>query len=251
VSLGRHGKILMQTDFSGSKEHIRQHYPDVEHDFDPVIFGKRSPVLTIGDGTSIGDSFFISCANRIEIGRHVLFSDRVFISDSNHLYDNPDLPIALQANDLGSPIIIEDHCWIGINVVILQGVRIGKHSIVSAASVVTQDVPPFSVVAGNPARVVRSIAPQKGGAATAPAAESRSPSSPATELARSAAAYVSRELGRTVTPDDKLLRSGLLDSLATLRLFTFLEEKHGVRIDEPRFVQEHPETLNDLCRLVR
>jgi acetyltransferase-like isoleucine patch superfamily enzyme/acyl carrier protein len=225
VSLGRHGKILMQTDFSGSRKMIEQHYPGVAHDFDPRVFGPREPVLKIGDGTFIGDFVFISCARSIEIGRHVVFSDRVFLSDSNHHYENPELPILLQANTLGRPIVIEDHAWIGINVVILEGVTIGRHSIVSASSVVTSDVPPFSVVAGNPARVVRFICGKDGGepAASVPqeAAENTT-----TRLLH----WFTHEYRRTVGLDESILRSGLMDSLASLRLLAWIEAEFHVSL---------------------
>jgi acetyltransferase-like isoleucine patch superfamily enzyme len=56
-----------------------------------------------------------------------------------------------------APVVIEDHAWIGLNAVVLKGVRIGRGAVVAAASVVTRDVPPFTLVAGNPARVVRQL----------------------------------------------------------------------------------------------
>jgi acyl-CoA synthetase (AMP-forming)/AMP-acid ligase II/acetyltransferase-like isoleucine patch superfamily enzyme/acyl carrier protein len=225
VSLGRHGKILMQTDFSGSRKMIEQHYQDVAHAFEPRIFGPRDPVLKIGDGTFIGDYVFISCALSIEIGKHVVFSDRVFLSDSNHCFDNPDLPILLQANTLGHPIVIEDHAWIGINVVILEGVTIGRHSIVSASSVVTSDVPPFSVVAGNPARVVRFICGKGEGAGAATPAPSTDEDATARVLR-----WFAHECRRAISPDESILGSGLMDSLASLRLLAWLETEFHVSL---------------------
>ncbi len=160
VSLGRYGKIIMQTDFSALKLYAKQHYPAAKHDFDKKIYGPRSPFLKIGDGTAIGDHFFISCALSVEIGKHVLFSDRVFISDANHLYSNLALPVSLQAISPGKPVIIGDHSFIGINVVVLEGVKIGKHAVIGANTVVTEDVPDFSVFVGNPGRVVKMIRPE-------------------------------------------------------------------------------------------
>jgi len=246
VSFGRYGKILMQTDFSFSEALIKQHYPDVHHEFDAAIFGKRDPVLIIGDGTSIGDSFLISCAQRIEIGKHVLFSDRVFISDSNHLYDNPDLPISLQSNDMGSPIIIEDHCWIGINVVILGGVRIGKHSVISAGSVVAHDVPPYSVVAGNPARVVKMICGSRV-LSSVPTAEMRSRPEESLQLIME---FIRKDLEVLIEPDTRLFTAGALDSLRVLRLFSFLDEQFGVQIDMRILLQKGIDTGAALAALV-
>jgi acetyltransferase-like isoleucine patch superfamily enzyme/acyl carrier protein len=205
---------------------IEQHYPGVPHDFDPRIFGRREPVLKIGDGTCIGDFVFISCALSIEIGKHVVFSDRVFLSDSKHFYDNPELPIVLQANSLGRPIVIEDHAWIGINAVILEGVTIGRHSIVSASSVVTTDVPPFSVVAGNPARVVRFICGKDGGAEPA-AASQKTDEDITARLLR----WLAHECRRTVAPDESIFRSGLMDSLSSLRLLAWLETEFAASLN--------------------
>ncbi len=76
------------------------------------------------------------------------------ISGLNHNYTNPELPVSRQGVSV-KPVVIGDECWIGANVVITSGVTIGKHAVVAAGSVVTKDVPPFSVVAGNPARLVK------------------------------------------------------------------------------------------------
>lgn len=157
TALGRYGQLMMHTDFSKAKDHCRQHYPEVPHDFDPEIYGSRDPYLTIGDGSNIGDYFFISCSRSIEIGRHVVISARVFIGDSHHNMENPDLPICLQSNSLGRRIIIGDHSWIGINCCILEGVRVGRHAVVGANSVVTTNVPDYAVFAGHPARLLRFL----------------------------------------------------------------------------------------------
>ncbi|MBL8642585.1 MAG: AMP-binding protein [Rhodospirillaceae bacterium] len=243
VSFGRYGKLAIIKDFRASKDMIEQHYPGVKYDYDPDIFGVRNPFIKVGDGTSIGDFFFIACANYIEFGKHVLVSDRLFVSDSNHIYDNPDLPIALQSNDMGKPIIIEDHCWIGINVVILQGVRVGKHSVISSGAVITEDVPPYTVVAGNPARVVKKIG---GGEApeAAPAARALSTD----ELGLAVAKYLAAEIGRPVRPDESLFRSGLLDSLKSLRLFVFLEERLHRPVDSQKILGAGVDTINALSK---
>jgi acyl-CoA synthetase (AMP-forming)/AMP-acid ligase II/acetyltransferase-like isoleucine patch superfamily enzyme/acyl carrier protein len=245
VSIGRHAKILMQTDFSGSRAMIEQHYPHVAHDFDPRIFGPRDPVLKIGDGTFIGDFVFISCALSIEIGKHVVFSDRVFLSDSNHCYENADLPILLQANTIGRPIVIEDHAWIGINAVILEGVTVGRHSIVSASAVVTSDVPPFSVVAGNPARVVRFIC-GKGGDAAPATDEQTTDTDAAARLLR----WFAHECRRTVAMDESILRSGLMDSLASLRLLAWVEAEFGISLSVADLLAQKIDSVRGLASLL-
>jgi len=252
VGLGRHGRLQMQTDFSRSVAMIRQHYPDVEMEFDPHVFGPRDPWLKIGDGTSIGDHFIISCANRIEIGTHVLISDRVFIADSNHLYGHPDLPIALQSNSLGKPILIEDHAWIGVNVVIFEGVRIGRHAIVSAGSVVTGDVPPFSVVAGNPARVVKMILDEERPAP--PATPARSEEGGATPsgdgLMMALTVHLEKEIGRPVAAGESLFRASTVDSLGTLRLLLYIEEITGVHVDFSELLADKIDDMEGLVRYV-
>jgi acetyltransferase-like isoleucine patch superfamily enzyme len=154
VSFGRMGKILMQTDFSVLPPLIRQHYPDAVFDIPEELCGERNPRFKIGDGSTIGDNFFISVNLELVLGRHVAIADRCYISDANHLHKNPDIPPSLCPNELGKPIHIDDHCWFGVNTVLINGARIGRHCIVSANSVVSGDMPDFSLAVGNPARVV-------------------------------------------------------------------------------------------------
>lgn len=113
------------------------------------------PVIKIGDGTWIGIRNSFACIDRVEIGRNVLFAGYVHITDHSHGYEDISSPIMSQPLISKGPVIIEDDCWLGFSCEILSGVHIGKHSIVAARSVVTKDVPPYSIVAGNPARVVK------------------------------------------------------------------------------------------------
>ena len=114
--------------------------------------------LRIGEGTVIGAYFVVSCHELVSIGDRVLMSDRVFITDADHEYGDPSKSVVSQGMKT-APTRIGDDCWIGIGVAILKGVSIGDHCVIGANSVVTQDVPPMAVVAGNPARVVRSRTP--------------------------------------------------------------------------------------------
>ena len=124
--------------------------------------------ITIGDHVYLGDSSLISCAERVEIGAYTMLAHGVQVFDSNsHPLDADDR----QRDQLISvgrltgerpmieraPIWIGEHCWIGINSLILKGVRIGPASVIAAGSVVTHDVPPHTLVAGNPARVIRQL----------------------------------------------------------------------------------------------
>jgi acetyltransferase-like isoleucine patch superfamily enzyme len=108
--------------------------------------------VAIGDGVRIGLSNVL--IGPLEIGNNIILAQHVVISGLNHGYEDIHTPIRLQPCSTAK-VIIEDDCWIGANAVITAGVRIGKHSIVAAGSVVTKDVPPNSIVAGNPAKLVK------------------------------------------------------------------------------------------------
>lgn len=114
-----------------------------------------SPKIKVGEKTIIGKYCSIAAIDCVEIGKNVLFAGHVHITDHSHGYEDITTPIAPQKLISKGPVIIEDDCWLGFSCEILSGVHIGKHSIVAARAVVTKDVPPYSIVAGNPARVVK------------------------------------------------------------------------------------------------
>lgn len=116
--------------------------------------GDGEPTLRIGDGTYIGRLAQINAWRDVNIGRNVMIADRVFITDADHKYTDPELPIKDQGDAFFGPVRLEDGCWIGIGAVILPGVTIGRNAVVSANAVVMQDVPPHSVAGGIPARVI-------------------------------------------------------------------------------------------------
>ena len=108
--------------------------------------------VAIGERTRIGLSNTI--IGPVTIGNDVRLAQNVVLSGLNHNYSDIDRPIHEQGVTT-APISIEDETWIGANAVIVAGRTVGKHSIVAAGSVVTRDVPPYSVVAGNPARIIK------------------------------------------------------------------------------------------------
>lgn len=114
-----------------------------------------TPQIVIGDKTWIGKNCSIAAIDRVEVGQNVLFAGHVHITDHSHGYEDITQPIAAQKLISKGPVFIEDNCWLGFSCEILSGVHIGKHSIVAARAVVTKDVPPYSIVAGNPARIVK------------------------------------------------------------------------------------------------
>lgn len=116
---------------------------------------RHEPRLRIGDGTNIGPGIWISCVGEIEIGERNLLGHNILIADSYHEYQDPDAPIIEQPMAWPQPVRIGPGCIVGPHAAILAGVTIGEHSFIAANAVVTRSVPPNSVVAGNPARVIR------------------------------------------------------------------------------------------------
>lgn len=120
-----------------------------------------TPQIVIGDNVNILYDCHIGCVNRIVIGDNVLIASKVLIIDHSHgetTRADMDLPPSMRKVVSKGPIVIEDNVWIGENVAILSNVRIGKNSIIGANSVVTKDIPPYGVVAGNPAKIVKRVA---------------------------------------------------------------------------------------------
>lgn len=118
--------------------------------------GKRSnaPLLSIGDGTSIGHFSHIVAIESVNIGAKVLIADRVYISDNLHSFDDIETAIIDQPVKFRGAVHIGDGAWIGENACII-GARIGRHCVVAANAVVTHDVPDYCVVAGTPARIIK------------------------------------------------------------------------------------------------
>jgi acetyltransferase-like isoleucine patch superfamily enzyme len=120
------------------------------------LYGGEAGVgLKVGNNSSIGPYAYIGCSGYIEIGDNVMMSPRVSIYSENHNFSETTLPM-IEQGVTRSFVKIEDDCWLAANSVILAGVTVGKGSVVAAGSIVTKDVPPYSIVAGNPARIIKS-----------------------------------------------------------------------------------------------
>jgi acetyltransferase-like isoleucine patch superfamily enzyme len=117
--------------------------------------GELGEGLRVGDHSNIGPFCYIGCSGLISIGKNVMISPRVSIYAENHVFDSTEDTIKSQGVKRKT-VVIEDDCWIAANSIILAGVTIGKGSVVAAGSVVSKDVPPYSVVAGVPARIIKS-----------------------------------------------------------------------------------------------
>lgn len=114
----------------------------------------RKPLISIGDGSSIGHFAHIVAIESVKIGAKVLLADRVYISDNLHSFEDVETAIIDQPVKLSRIVDIGDGSWIGENVCII-GARIGRNCIVAANAVVTHDVPDYCVVAGIPARIIK------------------------------------------------------------------------------------------------
>jgi len=117
------------------------------------------PKLVIGDGTAIQFYFHCGAAGRVTIGRNVLVGGRVYITDHDHSYDEPGLSARESPRLKVAPVEIGDGAFLGEGCMILKGVHVGKRAVVAANAVVTRDVPDFTVVAGVPAIIVKSVFP--------------------------------------------------------------------------------------------
>ena len=111
--------------------------------------------LSLGSGY-MNHECVIDCFDSISIGHHVVISERVVFRDSDNHVIKDVKGMELEKPVVTAPIVIGDHVWIGINVIVLKGVTIGEGAIVAAGSVVTKDVPSHCLVAGVPAKVIKT-----------------------------------------------------------------------------------------------
>ena len=132
-----------------------------------LVFEKAAAEIRIGSRTHVGSGTVLGAAQLIEIGDDVLVAFDVLITDHN----SHSLSFAERSNDVREwiagrkdwshvamvPVRIGDKAWIGARTVVLKGVTIGEGAVVGAGSVVTKDVPPWTIVGGNPAKIIRSL----------------------------------------------------------------------------------------------
>ncbi len=122
-----------------------------------IIIGShqgKNGKLNIGSGVYINHYSIIDCHNFISIGNNVAIGPHCYLGDFDHdinVYEN----FSIGGKGITKPIIIQDNVWLGANVTILKGVTIGEGAVIGAGSVVTKDVAPLSIVAGNPARLIK------------------------------------------------------------------------------------------------
>jgi len=120
----------------------------------------RQARIQIGPGTSVGNDFVITANNSIRIGSDCLLSYRVTVMDHSHVTGADIGPVTSGLTE-GKPVSIGDKCFLGCNVVVMPGVTLGANCVVGANSVVTKSFEAGSIIAGAPARLLRTITPIK------------------------------------------------------------------------------------------
>jgi acetyltransferase-like isoleucine patch superfamily enzyme len=120
-----------------------------------IIGALNNTFIHIGQDTFIGPSVSIMGPGDIKIGKHCLIAAHTAMYANNHNFADLTEPIKYQGITCKG-IVIEDDCWLGHGVKVLDGVTIGRGSVIGAGAVVTKDIPPFSVAVGIPARVIKS-----------------------------------------------------------------------------------------------
>jgi putative colanic acid biosynthesis acetyltransferase WcaF len=115
--------------------------------------------LRMGDHASIGEDVDCYSVATVEIGRHALVSQYSFLCTASHDYERPGLP------GFDAPIRIGDHAWVCADVFLAPGITVGEGAVIGARSSVFTDAPPWTVVAGSPARVVKPRVVRNDGAA--------------------------------------------------------------------------------------
>jgi acetyltransferase-like isoleucine patch superfamily enzyme len=121
------------------------------------ITAPGSARIRIGAGTFLNLGVMVAAAELVEIGEHCMFANGCFITDAGHRFDDPVKPVPWQGFMSKGPTRVGDNVWCGAHVVITSGVTVGERCVIGANSVVTHDIPPFSIAAGSPAKVLRTI----------------------------------------------------------------------------------------------
>jgi acetyltransferase-like isoleucine patch superfamily enzyme len=113
--------------------------------------------IRIGAGSFLNMGVMVAAMELVEIGEHCMFANGCFVTDGNHRFDDPDKPVPWQGFSTKGPTRIGANVWCGANVVVTSGVTIGERAVIGANSVVTTDIPAFSIAAGAPARVLKRV----------------------------------------------------------------------------------------------
>ena len=113
--------------------------------------------IRIGGGCFLNLGVMVAALELVEIGDHCMFANGCFVTDGNHRFDDPDKPVPWQGFSTKGPTRVGDNVWCGANVVITSGVTVGERCVIGANSVVTEDLEPFTIAAGAPAKALRKV----------------------------------------------------------------------------------------------
>jgi acetyltransferase-like isoleucine patch superfamily enzyme len=113
--------------------------------------------IRIGAGTFLNVGVMVAAHELVEIGDHCMLANGCLVTDAAHRFDDPDRPVPWQGFTSKGPTRIGDDVWCGANVVVTSGVTIGERCVIGANSVVTRDLPPYSIATGVPAKVRQTV----------------------------------------------------------------------------------------------
>jgi acetyltransferase-like isoleucine patch superfamily enzyme len=113
--------------------------------------------IAIGGGSFLNLNVMIAAVESVSLGEHCMLANGCLVTDGNHRFDDPDKPVPWQGFTTKGPVTLGDNVWLGANVVVTSGVTIGRRSVIGANSVVIDDIPEFSIAAGAPAKVLKTI----------------------------------------------------------------------------------------------
>lgn len=131
--------------------------PNVQFEPNVWLTGPDPARIRIGGGSFLNMGVMVAAMNLVEIGNHCMLANGCFVTDANHRFDDPTTPVPWQGFTTKGPTRLGDNVWCGANVVVTSGVTIGERCVIGANSVVTTDIPAFSIAAGAPAKVIKTI----------------------------------------------------------------------------------------------
>ena len=131
--------------------------PQVLFEPDVWITAPGRARIAIGEGSFLNLGVMVAALALVDIGAHCMFANGCLITDADHRFDDRSRPVPWQGFTSKGPTRVGDNVWCGAHVVVTSGVTIGERSVIGANSVVTSDIPPFTVAAGAPARVLRHL----------------------------------------------------------------------------------------------
>ena len=122
--------------------------------YDSNFDQKLNPEIKIGNDVYINDDCLIIATDKVTIEDHASFGHRVELITDNHGLD-VEVASYLENPIISKPVTIQEGAWLGNNVIVLPGVTIGKKAVIGAGSIVTHDIPPYSIAVGSPAKVIK------------------------------------------------------------------------------------------------